>query len=825
MVTVPTDSADQLGFNRIVDALAAHASSELGREAIEELEFLPDADAVRHTLAQVAGLMELIGGADGSPPLDNIDDIGLALTRASRGGTLSPEGLYQVARTVRTMARVRRYLTYHGETLAALAPLAERLPDAQLLADELASTFDAAGEIRDDASPELSAARKRLTQLRVAIKKRLEDYIHRRDIAEWLQDDYYTLREERYVIPIVSSFQGKIDGIIHGASNTGQTVFVEPSEFIEANNDLTVAAGAVEAAIYAILKERTEWIRAEVDDLQEGLRGLVHVDGLAARARFALAIEAQVPGVATAGPVRLNAARNPILLLTGVDVVANDITLDADHAFLVVTGPNTGGKTVTLNTLGLTTLMTWAGVPSPVEADSTVVLFDEVHALIGDAQDIGKHLSTFSGHVEALKRVIDAAAHGSLVLLDEIAVGTEPQQGAALAIAVLESLANRGARGLVTTHYERLKTLPFEDPRFANASVGVSPGTMEPTFELHYGEPGSSTPLEVAARLGIPASIVARAREVAGGNSGLTEALERLRQARDEARMAEANAREAKHKLDTERQRLQQQRQRLQHRADEEVRELRGDARRAIERGLKAVKEATRDLAAVREARELQRRAGTLKDVKQELRQMAEAEQETALPGPSAPTGKPDGPFDAGDLGKDALKAGVDVFVRTLGQPGTIVDVRGNNSAQVAVGGLKLTLKRKDLGVLGVPTANKPTSAKLTPESPSKKLGGRPKPRRLTDDEPMTPPPRTDDITADLRGMRVDEVEDRLVATLDHAYYDDREAIWVIHGHGTGKLKKEVRGLIRSSPYVASWRPGLRHEGGDGVTIAWLHRD
>ena len=828
MVAVTTDSSDQLGWPRVLDALGKFAASDLGAAAIANLRFCPDADSVRTTLERVGCFMRLMEQSESTPPLEDVEDVDPAFTRVARGGAIGVDTLYAITRTVRTMVRVRRYLLHHGKQLAPLEVIADGLPDAQMLSDELAATFDATGGIRDDASSELSSARRRLTQLRVAIKKRLEDYIHRREIAEWLQDDYYTLREERYVIPIVSSFQGKIDGIIHGASNTGQTVFVEPQEFIAANNDLTVAAGAVEAAVHAVVKERTEWIRAEVDELRTGLATLVRIDTLVARARLAAQMEARVPSVAVSGPVTLQQARNPILTLRGNRVVANDIVIDAEQAFLVVTGPNTGGKTVTLNTLGLCTLMAWAGLPIPVDADSTVVLFDAVHALIGDAQDIGQDLSTFSGHVKALKNVLDDASDGALVLLDEIAVGTEPQQGAGLAIAVLESLANRGARGLVTTHYERLKTLPFEDARFGNASVGVAPETMEPTFELQYGQPGSSTPLEVAARLGIAGHIVSRAREVAGGNSGLTEALERLRQAEHQAETAAREAREAKARLDAERQRVKKTRAAIVERADDEVRQLRSEARSALDRAMRSIKDARRDLSAVREARELEKRTQALRAVKEELQTMSDSDAQPQPPSPAPGSTKNEGPHDAGDLSSQAMVVGQEVWVRTLGRPGTIMDTRGSQSAQVAVGGLKLTLKRKDLGMLGLPEA--PPSAPpvghntrhATPSGPSV---SRSKPRRIGPDEPMTPPPRTDAITLDLRGMRVDEIEQRLDIGLDQAYCANREVLWIIHGHGTGALKKEVRGLIRRSSYVEAWRPGLRHEGGDGVTLAWLHRD
>ncbi|TNF33488.1 MAG: endonuclease MutS2, partial [Deltaproteobacteria bacterium] len=531
MFNVTESCLRDLGWARVIHALAERAATDPGRAAVEALPFFDEVEDIERCYDQVGELVDhLLAG--GRIPLQGTSDVRPALALALRGGVLDVEELLAVTDTARAATEVKRALLEHGPALFALG---DAMPSVATLAHELGATFDKAGNIKDEASPELAAARRRLISLHRQAKERLDDYLGRTEIQEVLQDQYYTQREDRYVVPVVSSFQAQVPGIIHGTSNTGQTVYIEPAEFIEINNQVKVAESAVDVATRLVLRERTRWVADEAEELQRALDLLVTLDALQARARLALDLEAHRPKIAADGVIELKKARNPQLLLKGSRVVANDIRVEPEHAFVVITGPNTGGKTVTLNTLGLFALMMRAGIPIPASADSVLPVFDGVFALIGDAQDIERDLSTFSGHLLAIQRVLDVAHPGALVLLDEIIVGTEPTQGAALAIAVLEALADRGARGLVTTHYERLKTLAFEDARFGNASVGIDTRTLAPNFVLTSGTPGSSSPFEIAARLGMTDAVLARARAIAGGDEGIAEAVRRLSEARLEA--------------------------------------------------------------------------------------------------------------------------------------------------------------------------------------------------------------------------------------------------------------------------------------------------
>ncbi|PKN56064.1 MAG: hypothetical protein CVU56_17950 [Deltaproteobacteria bacterium HGW-Deltaproteobacteria-14] len=808
MFNVTESCLRDLGWSRVVRALAERTTTDPGRAAAEALAFFAEVEDIERCYDQVDALMDhLLAG--GRIPLQGTSDVRSSLALAKRGGILDVEELLAVTDTARAAAHAKRSLL---ERAPALAALGEAMPQLASLAHELAATFDKAGNIKDDASPELAAARRRLIGLHRQAKERLDAYLARADIQEVLQDEYYTQREDRYVVPVVASFQSQIPGIIHGTSNSGQTVFVEPSEFIEINNHVKVAESAVEIATRQVLRERTQWVAAEADDLEMALASLVTLDVLQARAQLGLDLDAHRPKVARDGVIRLQKARNPHLLLKGSQVVPNDVLVEAHHAFVVITGPNTGGKTVTLNTLGAFALMVRAGIPIPAGPDSALPVFDGVFALIGDAQDIERDLSTFSGHLLAIQRVLDVAHAGALVLLDEIIVGTEPTQGAALAIAVLEALADRGARGLVTTHYERLKTLAFEDPRFGNASVGIDAHTLAPNFVLTSGTPGSSSPFEIAARLGMNDGVLARARAIAGGDEGIAEAIRRLSEARQAAERAAHEATMAKQLAERRAAELEAERVALRQRSQAEMNRINKDIRDASRAFLDALREKTADIQRTNDPREIARQRQEVLEV---LEQLPEVPPE---PGPShllKPKGAK-GPSDGGALPSGAVVPGARVWIRPLDSAGEVVDVRGDK-AMVAVGVFRTTVSLSELGkVVGDAPAQespKKTIAVLRVEGVA---------QQIAEDDPSVPVPQNSANTADIRGMRRDEVEELVMPLLDRAFRENLGTVWVIHGHGTGVLKDEVRRLIRESPYVSKWRPGVRHEGGDGVTIAWL---
>ncbi|MCB9733823.1 MAG: Smr/MutS family protein [Deltaproteobacteria bacterium] len=811
--TVSNRCLEDLGWSRIIRALAARAGTDVGRLAAEALAFFPGADEARQCLRRVDELTEHLR-LGGRLPLDGTSDIRALVNRAARGATLDKDELLAVSDTARAAVRVKRSLAERGA--AELGAIGAAMPELGTLSAELAATFDRAGNIRDDASPELAAARLRASGLRQRIKDRLDQFLARPDVQEVCQDNFYTEREDRYVVPIVASFQAQVPGIIHGASNTGQTVYIEPTEFIEANNAIKVAVAQIEVETRKVLRIRSEWVGSEAAELIAAFDTLVDLDLLQARAQLAIDLDASTPALApsTGGLLRLKRARNPHLVLKGANVVPNDIELAPEQAFLVVTGPNTGGKTVTLSTVGACALMVRAGIPIPADPESVIPLYDGVFALVGDHQDIEQDLSTFSGHLQAVRQVLDEAHDGALVLLDELIVGTEPAQGAALAIAVLESLARRGARGFVTTHYERLKTLAFEDPRFGNANVGIDPRTLAPTFVLTNGEPGASNPLDIAARLGLSPTILGRARELAGGDEGIAAAVARLAEARKLAEDAQQAAQRRELELLQRTRELEAEKARLRRESEREIAALHQEVRRAARAALEEVKAKTAELQKANDLREVAK-------AREEVVAMVDAL--PALPEepkkPIATKPKEPGPHDAGDITPDVLEPGLAIWVRPLGQPGVVAEVHGRR-AVVAVGSFKSTIGVDEIGRLGGPRKDdgggKAAAVRvLTPDedAPAPELG---------DSDNTVPTPQGADNTVDLRGARRDEVAEQVEPLLDRAFREGLGAVWIIHGHGTGVIKDEVRQLIRRSKLVTKWRAGRRHEGGDGVTIAWV---
>ena len=790
-----------LGWDAITDALSARCQSEPARLAAPGLLPSSDMDEVQGTLSCVSELMAL-AEAGALLPLGGLEEVAALVERCRRGGVLAPDALRRVGATAQALGDTRRLLDHHAERAPALVEAASELVNLRSLASEVQATFDEAGEIRDSASPELAAARRRRARLHQGLKARLEAYIHSEEISHLLQDDYYTVRDGRYVLPIISSFQGDLRGILHGSSHTGQTVFLEPDRFIDSNNELTLAEAQVSVEERKVLEERSRWIAKEGPDLIIGVQVGIRLDLLQARARLGRELGGVVIPLAEDGDLALIGAENPLLKLRGIPVIPNDIRLNKACSFLIVTGPNTGGKTVTLTTVGLCALMLQAGIPIPVKAESRALLFRGVHAVVGDPQDIQRDLSTFSGHLSVLQGVLEGCDSGHLVLLDEIIVGTDPSQGAALAIAVLETLADRGARGLATTHYPRVKALALEDTRFANASVGINPTTQAPTYRLSLGSPGESSPLRIAEQLGFPSDILARAHALASGGEDLSKAIRQLEEARGALEDERASLRTLEHEMAQARQKLEEERARIKREADAEIADLHREIREQADEALKVIR------AQVREAQ----RSNSPELLKASRRQIVKAREvgESALGKAEDKAGSPP-PLSS------LPAVGDQVWVRSLDALADVVEVRSGDRVLVAAGGMKLTVKLQQLAKApkgrksgeGKPRAKAPARASIAP----------------ADNDDLAGPLQTTANTLDLRGFRRDEVSDALSQFLDRRYGDNFDACWIIHGHGTGAIKDEVRSLLRLSPYVRQWRPGRRGEGVDGITLAWLKKD
>jgi DNA mismatch repair protein MutS2 len=612
------------------------------------------------------------------------------------------------------------------------------------------------------------------------------------------------------VLPVRTDGKGFVRGIVHGTSGSGQTLFIEPEEIVDLNNRLKLAEAEVADEERRIFIKFSGWIAEEADGFAASLVAAEVIDVVAAAAIMADDTVSAEPILDDAPRIALLHARHPLMLLGERRCVANDVTVAAGQT-LLVSGPNAGGKTVALKTVGLAAVMARAGLHLTAESGSAIGWFSSVVTDIGDAQNLEKDLSTFSGHMVNLRELLANAAPGMLVLIDEIAVGTDPEQGAALAQAVLEAVAARGATALVTTHYERLKALGTGDSRFANASVGFDLERLEPTFKLHLGTPGSSGAFAVARRMGIEAMIVERARELLGGGGARVEDLlasvadQRRRMEEERAALiAELEAAE------TERAAWRVARERTSARFEKQTRAAHGEA-------LSALRAARRDIEDIR--RDVRARAAqaTTDDLKQATRKLV-------APGAAVAQHEPKRPQLPGTQPtRDQLVPGAPVIVPRLGRCEIAAPPEGDR-VEVRLGGMRATVPIADV-LLDTHRARaraererekaEAEAAQEKPLGPSVVLvDGMPAGGRAT--------ARTIDSTIDVRGQRADEAVANVDRFLDESLLANRDTAFIVHGHGTGALRMAVRAHLNGHNAIATFRPGEPNEGGDGVTVAFL---
>ncbi|NMB76986.1 MAG: endonuclease MutS2 [Myxococcales bacterium] len=729
-------------------------------------------------------------------PIEPVEEIGADLERAEKGGVLTPAAVLRVARAMAVTSRVRRFLLSGGGRGEALASIARQASDLMGPGEDLAQAFDAQGLLRDSASPQLFALRDQARRIAERIRGRLEALVNGR-LAGSLMEPIVTLRQERFVLPVRSEARAAVPGIVHDVSGSGATLFIEPAEMVEDGNRLTIARAAALDEEARILAEYSREIAERAPALRASLEALARLDVLRAKAILAARWDGVLPELG-AETFELLAARHPLMALDGPAPVANDIRLPRHARGLLITGPNAGGKTVTLKTAGLCALLAQAGFAIPAADGSRLPVFRELAAVIGDEQDLGRGLSTFSSHLERLRDILARADPDTLALVDEIAADTEPRHGAALARAVCEALAERGAWSFVTTHFEELKALPAEDARFANASVGFDVEHLAPTFVLHPDVPGRSLTLPIARRHGLPEEIVRRAESLLAQEEhrldGLLASLESERLALQQARDGLHGARQ---EIERERQRLSDERgefeSRLRQRVEQERHQALDEIRRARREAAALLEELRRTPSVARASQ-----AGArLKDL------------ESSLSPPASPAAEPaqdgDGPGD--------FQPGDRVTVLPLGRTGevTAVDRRtGMLSVQLGSMGMRVPFEQ---------ARREPAAAARPGKQPG---AGRPAPSSPAPADGAPDPLRHADNTLDLRGLRVDEALAAVEAFLDRLYGAGEAAAFLLHGHGTGALKSAVRNYLRRSPYAKRHEPAPIDQGGDGVTVVRL---
>jgi DNA mismatch repair protein MutS2 len=811
-----------LGWPTLVDHWAKRCATARGAAFVRAgvlLDAIDDARARASEITEARGLRS----RDAALPLGGIVDIAGAIERVRKAAALEAPELVAVASTGRALARLRTHLRDRADIAPRLAAHGATIADLGHVFHPILEAFDADGRLVDHASDELGPLRRAAAAIKATLEKRMNEALGDERFAPYLQDAYYTQREDRYVLPIRTDGKGFVRGIVHGTSGSGQTLFIEPEEIVDLNNRLKLAEAEVADEERRIFIKFSGWIAEEADAFAVSLAAGERLDVIAAAAIMADDTISAEPILDDAPRIALLHARHPLMLLAERRCVANDVTVAAGQT-LLVSGPNAGGKTVALKTVGLAAVMARAGLHLTAESGSAIGWFPAVVTDIGDAQNLEKDLSTFSGHMVNLRELLAAAAPGMLVLIDEIAVGTDPEQGAALAQAVLEALAARGATALVTTHYERLKALgsPAMEPaglrsagggdgHFANASVGFDLERLEPTFKLHLGTPGSSGALAVARRMGIAGAIVDRARDLMGGGGARIEDLlaslaDQRRRLEDEraALLAELEAAEA------ERAASRVDRERSRARFEKQTRAAHGEALSSLRAARREIEDVRRDVRA-------RAAAATADDVKAATRRLVE-------PGAAVAQNEPRRPQPPGTQPtSEQLVVGAPVIVPRLGRC-EVASPPSDGRVEVRLGGMRATVPIADVLLdthRARARAERERAAEEAAAAVEKPLGpsvvlvdGVPAGGRAT--------ARTIDSTIDVRGQRAEEAVASVDRFLDESLMANRDTAFIVHGHGTGALRAAVREHLKAHKAIEKWRPGEQGEGGDGVTVAFL---
>jgi len=789
-------------FPRVRELVAGRATSELGAARVRQLDPVVDRELLEAEHARVAAVRSIIQGDKPWHP-EALPDLTAALSRLRVEGVVwSGAELLAGAQLLRSSRRTRDSLGDERRPAlarAVLAPLAQRLIAINNLEESIERTIQDDGSVRDEASPALRHVRRELRSAEGDLVRLLERIMERLDPHHRVSDMSVTVREGRFVIPVRREGRGSVGGIVHGASSSGATLFVEPPAAVEFGNRIRELEAEEREEVERILRELTDNIRPHREALLDSTDALAALDALFARARFAL--EFRCLGttlVSSSEGFAIQDGRHPLLMAQGIAVVPFDLAMAPDERTLLVSGPNTGGKTVLLKALALISAMAQSGIPAPTSAESRIAIYDDFFADIGDEQSIEASLSTFSAHVKNLAEILRQASPASLVLVDELGSGTDPVEGSALGWAVLEDLTRRRTMTIATTHLGALKELATEVSGVVNASLQFDAEALAPTYRLIKGIPGRSYGISIARRLALPEDVVVRAeerlpqqeRDAAALIEQLEQRAEALTVREQETAAVLEDARQRMADIARRERNVRERERRAERESRQDARRYLLDARQEIERTIRQLKRTESEALeeAGREARQraqqlAARQASELERLDREEANVARRETPRVTPARGAPR---------------EIAAGSWVDVATLGgKAGRVVELR-DGSAVVTVGAIKMTVPLAAL----TPSETPPTEVAVA----------------WTSDLPEINAPSE----IDLRGMRVDEAEAVVMQALDAAVRADLRSLRIIHGKGTGALRERVTEMLTKDTRVKHFRIGAWNEGGAGVTVAEL---
>ena len=788
---------DVLEFPAVLERLAGLTAWSAGREAALALRPVTDLEAVvrRQRETGEAITLDRLGVA---VPMAGARDVRERIRAAERGSMLTPPELMDIAGLCRAAGLARRALARFVDDVPLLATIANGIPDLGPLRTLIEDAIDDQGAVRDSASPELASIRRALAAAHDRLQQRLQSLLQSSTMRNALQDSIIVMRDGRYVLPVKADFRGSVRGVVHDTSASGATLYIEPLAVVELGNEWRELQLRERHEIERVLRELSAAAGEAEFDIADATTRLAHLDVAQAKARLAAALDAR--DLASAGPrqswlveapgeLRLEEGRHP--LLSG-HVVPTSIRVGGDFDALLITGPNTGGKTVALKTAGLLCLMALAGLPVPAREGSQVPVYTQIFADIGDEQSIEQSLSTFSGHMTAVIDIIERAHAGSLVLLDEVGAGTDPTEGAALGIAIVDRLIHQGAALIATTHHSELKVYAHRTPRVTNASVEFDMATLRPTYRLSIGLPGQSNALAIAGNLGMPRDVIEAARGTLSSEERDLESL--LGDLRTQLNAAEERSARAGLAAD-EAEAIRADLPRRSSALIAETTNIREEARARVRRELRDVE------------RFLER---TKRDVESARLEQARADYERATKAAERIAVAPATPMPV----LDELPP---ILARPLRtgevRPGGLVWLRGMTTAGEVLG------EPDERGTFPVQFGSIRTNARL---EQVERTGGQVPVSHMRETTIAVSIPPDVGMSIEVRGQRLDEALPRVEEFLDHASRNGRARVLLIHGKGTGAMRRAVRELLDRHPLVKSHEPADRTEGGEGVTVAYL---
>ncbi|GEO65958.1 endonuclease MutS2 [Levilactobacillus spicheri] len=773
-------------YERIKQAIRGYLVSAAGQHELSRLQPTANPEKLQRWLDETqdgADIYRLESGI----PLPQLDDIRPHLKRLALEAVLNGLELAQISRVLWTTSAVVKFFDQLADKEVTMRQLDREVHELVTLPDvtrRLRTSLEGDGHLTDDASPELRQIRQHITQTAAAIRQTMDQYTRGKD-AKYLSETIVTIRDDRYVLPVRSEYKQHFGGIVHDQSASGQTLFIEPQAVVGLNNRLRQAQMDERHEEQRILAELTALLTPYQDEILRNAQILGHLDFINAKARYAHQLHATEPKLSRDNAVNLRQARHP--LIDPKKVVANDIAIGQDYKTIVVTGPNTGGKTITLKTLALVQLMGQSGLFIPANENSVIGVFDDIFADIGDEQSIEQSLSTFSGHMENIVAILKQADEHSLIVIDELGAGTDPQEGAALAIAILDQIGTLGSYVMVSTHYPELKAYGYNRPETINASMEFDAQTLQPTYRLLIGIPGRSNAFDIAARLGMPATVVAAARGLTDQdsqdlNAMIADLTEQKRQADADAASLHDELQEATELHSS----LQKQFDQYQHQKDQLMLDAKQQANRLVDESRKRANQIIADL------RKKQLDAG--KSVVKEDELIAA---QGALNAIQQDTGLKKNRVLRREKAKHTFKKGDSVLVKSYGQTGVLMQQLDDSHWEVQLGILKMKIATTDLE-----KAADPAKSRKQPRASIQRTGS----------SGMSP-------TLDLRGHRYEEAMAEVDRYIDSALLAGYPSVTIIHGKGTGALRKGVTEYLKRNNRIKSFGFSPANAGGDGSTV------